>query len=140
MKTSLLSFSLAISAIACAPALPPVPYNPTAQLLTPSGKVGYTIACSSEGECLQWAGYRCQSPYAILSKEVQTSSNMQAGGFGRAWQFARNQETHMYMVVECASRPNANAGAINPSYDPAWALPSSNLMPNAQSYDPEGIE
>ena len=47
---------------------PPIPITlPYSQIVTPNGKVGFTIACRSMGVCYKWASALCAVGYEILS-------------------------------------------------------------------------
>jgi hypothetical protein len=96
---------IAVLALAgCAETLPKAPYNPTQEMVTPSGHRGFAIRCSVMGECWQWAGYKCQGAYTILQGEDHTSVSAGIEGFGGAWGYSK-QESHQIMVVaECKER------------------------------------
>jgi hypothetical protein len=87
-------------AVGCAPE-PKTPWNPTAPLITPSGKEGWAIWCTEESDCYQWAGYRCQSGYTIVSSDTRTNRttsfewNRFGGGGGST------ERKKQSMVVEC---------------------------------------
>lgn len=96
---------LALSCMAgCLAEIPPV-YNPTAPIITPAGKQGYVVWCSEETDCYQWAGYRCQSGYTVLSDSNHTNSSFSLGWNRFGGGASRSEHRRENMMIECNTPP-----------------------------------
>jgi hypothetical protein len=82
--------------VACAPA-----YDPSYRVITPDGKLGYAIDCSSASECYQWAGYRCQQGYTILNDESHSSFHFQEN---RMFGASGSSHHHQSILIECKDK------------------------------------